>query len=445
VPLAQVIGAPFVPRIELADQPALQQLIAAGSHATVQTRVPRPDGRLLDVHVSISPVVLDGEEYRTLIVTDLSRLTRAERESRSKDEFLAMLGHELRNPLSVLQGAAHVMNLASSAADSARAGAIITRQVRHMSRLVDDLLDVGRAVMGKIVLRTQPVDLAQAVSTYVATFVATHDASARVEVETESGPAWVRGDVARLEQVVGNLLANAVKFTPRGKRIQVAVRTEGSDAVLKVVDEGAGIDRDSLGHVFDPFMQAPRTLDRSQGGLGLGLTLVRRLVELHGGSVQAESEGLGRGSTFTVRLPSVSAPEAREAGGAVAAHEARRILIVDDNADGLAMQHLLLEEHGHYVSDAADGPAALAMLAAAQPDVALIDIGLPGMDGYELARRIRSMPIGERVALVAVTGYGGSEDRRRSLEAGFACHLVKPVAPEELLRVVNELGGARPA
>ena len=299
-PLGQVIAAPIAPYFEPADQAGLADMIAAGNPGKTPTRVHRTDGRILDVHVSVSPVVLDGTEYRTLIVTDLSVLKRVQRESRSKDEFLAMLAHELRNPLSVLEGAAHVISLTTASDEyNERARAIIGRQVRHMSRLVDDLLDVGRVVLGKVALRSQPIDLAQAVRAHVGTFVDTRTDGARVEVDTE--PAWIHGDVARIEQVVGNLLANAVKFTPAGGRIQVTVRAEGSDAVLRIVDEGIGIDPESLAQVFEPFMQAPQTLDRSRGGLGLGLTLVRRLVELHGGRVEASSSGLGRGATFTVR------------------------------------------------------------------------------------------------------------------------------------------------
>jgi PAS domain S-box-containing protein len=445
IPLTQVIGAPIAPYIDAADRPAVASLIGAGAAGKIPTRLLRGDGRVLDVHLSISPVVLDGAEYRTLIVTDLTVLTRVQRENRSKDEFLAMLAHELRNPLSVLEGAAHVISLTSVNDDySQRARAIIGRQVRHMSRLVDDLLDVGRVVTGKVALHTQALDLAEAVRAHVGTFVDTRPDAARVELHTE--PAWVHGDAARIEQIVGNLLTNAVKFTPAGSRIHVSVRAEGADAMLRVADEGTGIDPESLSDIFEPFMQAPQTLDRSQGGLGLGLTLVRRLVELHGGTVEASSAGRGLGATFTVRLP-LTAARARPSTNDAACERGsrRRILIVDDNRDGLAMQQLLLAEHGHEVAEAHDGYEALERLAEVEPELALIDIGLPGMDGYELARRIRATPQGGRVALVAITGYGFPEDIERSHEAGFVRHLVKPVAPDELLRIVDEVSAARPA
>jgi CheY-like chemotaxis protein/nitrogen-specific signal transduction histidine kinase len=403
--------------------------------------------------VTLSSIVLDDVEHRTLILSDISSLARAQRENRSKDEFLAMLAHELRNPLGAIQGAVHALSLMNQTEPMAvRATSIIKRQVVHMARLVDDLLDVGRAVTGKIVLKRAPLNLADAVKTYVsAAASANPNNPARIEFVSE--PVWVSGDPVRLEQIVGNLVTNALKFTRGEGRISVHVGREGDDAVLRVADQGIGIPADMLPKIFDLFVQAHHTIDRSRGGLGIGLTLVRRLAELHGGTVHAASEGDGHGSTFTVRMPTVAAPRAADetvaansnGNGHKRAFESRRVLLVDDNHDSREMYRAVLRAHGHDVCEAPDGERALALFqqrALDRPlDVAFIDIGLPGgMDGYELARRIRSLPMGRDVRLVALTGYGFPEDRQQSKQAGFARHLVKPVEPEALQR---ELSAAR--
>jgi len=267
-------------------------------------------------------------------------------------------------------------------------------------------------------------------------------------VDLVSEPVWVSGDPVRLEQIVGNLVTNALKFTRGEGVISVFVGREVDDAVLRIADQGIGIPTDMLPKIFDLFVQAHHTIDRTRGGLGIGLTLVRRLAELHGGTVHAASEGDGRGSTFTVRLPTVAAPRAaddaaaRSNGNDHRAFESRRVLLVDDNHDSREMYRAVLRAHGHDVCEAPDGERALALLqqrALDCPlDVAFIDIGLPGgMDGYELARRIRSLPMGRDVRLVALTGYGFPEDRQQSKQAGFARHLVKPVEPEALQRELN--------
>ena len=351
----------------------------------------------------------------------------AEAANRSKDEFLAMLGHELRNPLGAIANGARLLDAADEPT-RAHARDVIARQVQHLARMTDDLLDAARAMTGKIVLQRQPLDLAQAASRAVAALRASGRAGEHRFLERVE-PAWVDADPTRIEQVLANLFANAVKYTPPGGLITVSVAREGADAVLRVADEGIGMPSELVGRVFDPFVQGERPLDRSFGGLGIGLTLVRRLAELHGGSAGAASEGPGKGSVFTVRLPAVEAPAARLRGRAAeAAGRSREVLLVEDNRDARETLQRLLEHEGHRVSVAVDGPAALDALRSARPEIALIDIGLPGMDGYELARRIRADVDAERkLVLVAVTGYGMPEDRRRSADAGFDAHLIKPL------------------
>jgi CheY-like chemotaxis protein len=357
-----------------------------------------------------------------------------------------MLAHELRNPLGAIQGAVHALGIIGHPEPMAlRATGIIKRQVVHMARLVDDLLDVGRAVTGKIVLKRRAVNLAETVKASLNTIASGNPNEGRIDLVSE--PVWVYGDAVRLEQIVGNLVSNALKFSTGERTVTVIVGSEGEHAVLKVIDQGVGIPEEMLPKIFDLFVQAHHTIDRSRGGLGIGLTLVRRLAELHNGSITAESAGQGHGSTFTVRLPAVAAPAVD--GDLVAAangnghvprmFESRRVLLVDDNHDSREMYRAVLKSHGHDVCEAADAERALALLANGHMlDVAFIDIGLPGgMDGYELARRIRSHPLGRDVRLVALTGYGFPEDRQQSRMAGFARHLVKPVDPEALQRELS--------
>jgi signal transduction histidine kinase/ActR/RegA family two-component response regulator len=448
-PLEQVFGASIARFLPTAEGDILRAMLEHGS-GRYQTRLMLDGQESTEVQVTLSSIVLDDIEHRTLILSDISSLARAQRENRSKDEFLAMLAHELRNPLGAIQGAVHALSLMNQTEPMAlRATGIIKRQVVHMARLVDDLLDVGRAVTGKIVLKRVPVNLAEVIKTYIGALAAGNpNNQARIDIASE--PVWVSGDPVRLEQIVGNLVTNAIKFTRGEGLISVSVTREGDDAVLRIADQGIGIPADMLPKIFDLFVQAHHTIDRSRGGLGIGLTLVRRLAELHGGLVQAESKGDGHGSTFTVRLPTVAAPKLADGNGATKsngngrshAEEPRRVLLVDDNHDSREMYRAVLRAHGHDVCEAPDGERALALLQQLECDhpldVAFIDIGLPGgMDGYELARRIRSLPMGRDVRLVALTGYGFPEDRLQSRQAGFARHLVKPVEPEALQRELN--------
>jgi signal transduction histidine kinase/ActR/RegA family two-component response regulator len=448
MPLEQVFGASIGKFLPAAEGEIVRAMLDHGS-GRYQTRLVLNGEEATEVQVTLSSIVLDEVEHRTLILSDISSLARAQRENRSKDEFLAMLAHELRNPLGAVQGAVHALSMMNQTEPMAqRATGIIKRQVVHMARLVDDLLDVGRAVTGKIVLKRVPVNLAESVKTSIAA-IASGSPNYRGRIDLVTEPVWVSGDPVRLEQIVGNLVSNALKFTRGDGVVSVFVGCEGDDAVLRVADQGIGIPADMLPKIFDLFVQAHHTIDRTRGGLGIGLTLVRRLAELHGGSAHAASDGDGLVSTFTVRMPTVAAPKEENTADTAAqarshrrVFEARRVLLVDDNHDSREMYRAVLRAQGHDVCEAPDGERALAILQQRpldRPlDIAFIDIGLPGgMDGYELARRIRNLPMGRDVRLVALTGYGFPEDRQQSRQAGFSRHLVKPVDPEALQRELN--------
>jgi signal transduction histidine kinase len=360
---------------------------------------------------------------------------------RAKDEFLAMLSHELRNPLAALTAAAHVVKLARPDSEAAiKARAVIERQTKHMARLVGDLLDISRVAMGKVGLERERLDLNETVRKLLNVWRASGRLE-RHELVVDARPVWVHADRARIEQIVSNLLDNAIKFTPAGRRIIVSLAEEGESAVLRITDEGEGLVPGSAERMFGLFVQGERGLDRAAGGLGVGLALVKRLTELHGGTVSGASPGVGRGATFTVTLPAVQ-PPAPPAQAQPAQHSAsppRRVLIVEDNDDMRQMLHEALAFSGHEVREARDGVTALAAAAELRPDVALIDIGLPDLDGYEVARRLRASPGGRRMGLVALTGYGQPEDQRKAFDAGFDAHLTKPVAPERLKQVMAGL------
>lgn len=370
---------------------------------------------------------------------------------RAKDEFIAMLGHELRNPLSALMSAAEILPFDEDSADPvvARAASVIERQVRHMSRLVDDLLDVSRLTTGKVHMDLSPVHLGEAVQSVLDTFDAA-DRLSEHEIDTEIAPLWVRADRSRIEQITSNLLGNALKYTPVGGRVSVRVHGtggEGGEAVLEVEDTGAGLEPELAPRVFDSFVQGDHSLDRESGGLGLGLTLVKSLVDRHGGTVEAQSEGPGRGARFTVRLPTIEPPAPAPGDSAAPDSEpaqARRILIIEDNDDARETLIIALESLGHEVLSASDGKTGLDLIRDREPDVAVIDIGLPRMDGFEIARRIRTLVSNtgvtrDAVRLVALTGYSQEETRARAEAAGFDRWLTKPVAIKELARIIEEL------
>ncbi|HUG36972.1 MAG TPA: ATP-binding protein, partial [Candidatus Limnocylindrales bacterium] len=362
--------------------------------------------------------------------------------NRSKDEFLAMLSHELRNPLGTITNAVGGIELLATDDTTRNLAGIIGRQTKLLTRLVDDLLDVARVASGKMAIARGPVDLRE-VAAHCLDALTQAGRTREHEVSLAGGPAPVTGDAPRLEQVVANLLDNALKYTPAGGRVTISTSRAGISAILRVTDTGSGIRPATLPHVFDRFTQEPQALDRSRGGLGLGLALVKRLVELHGGTVSAASAGPGRGSEFTVRLP---ARAAAASDGAPATPPApspavrRRVLIVEDNADAREALRLMLVLTGHEVEEAADGPTALEKLAAYRPDVALIDVGLPRLDGYQVARLARQRDETRDLFLVALTGYGQEEDRRRALDAGFDRHLTKPMdfdALNDLMRAAE--------
>ncbi|MEH6436027.1 response regulator [Massilia sp. DD77] len=373
------------------------------------------------------------------LVREMEERRDAERKSHAKDEFLAMLGHELRNPLSAISSASSLIGLPGASSETVgRAKQIIQRQSQHLSRIVDDLLDLSRAMSGKILLARQPTDLAHLVGGCLETFRAT-GRTAGYRISVDLSPGWVDGDPTRLEQIISNLLDNALKYTPSGGSIDIGLARADDDVVLSVRDSGVGIPSELLPHVFDVFVQGAISIDRSQGGLGIGLSLVRRLVELHGGSVSADSGGAGNGSTFVIRLPHTEPvlqgmpQEEQRSGG----EGKPSVLLIEDNEDGREMMATMLAAHGYPVYQAGDGLAGVAAASAHLPDTALVDIGLPGIDGYEVARRLRADPATRGVKLIALTGYGLAEDQRRVFEAGFDLHLVKPVNIDRLLDALS--------
>ena len=383
---------------------------------------------------------------RTAIALDNCRLYgEIQDRDRQKDTFLAMLSHELRNPLGAIAMAVRVLDAVGSPDQRAvRACEVVRRQSAHLARMVDDLLDVARVASGRIGLTLVPLRLDEVIER-VLTDLRVAGRLERHALEVRAMPVLVNGDSTRLEQVVTNLLLNALKYTDPGGRIDVEVAEAEGEAVLRVRDSGIGISADLLPRVFDLFAQGGQTLARAQGGLGIGLTLVRLLVEQQGGRVQAWSDGPGRGSLFTLWLPRLRlAGETAESSGAPdRGVAALRILVVEDNDDARGMLRTLLELNGHEVHEACDGEEGLAQVLRLMPQVAFIDLGLPGADGLAVAAAIRQTGPGERMVLVALTGYGEATDRRKTREAGFDEHLVKPVELERVTEVLARARGSR--
>jgi signal transduction histidine kinase len=361
---------------------------------------------------------------------------------RSRDQFLAMLGHELRNPLAAIRMAVDLAGRHEGVVESlARQHTLIDRQSRHLTRLVDDLLDVARVTCGKINLERAAVD----VSDVIRVVVQAYEHLARVsgvELAHELGDDLVvEGDRVRIEQTFGNVVANALKYTPRGGSVRVEAFRNDTEVTVRVSDTGVGINEETLPLIFDLFTQADHSLDRAQGGMGLGLTLVKGLVQLHGGSVIAESGGAGKGSVFTIRLPRATGSSAApiDAPPSTPAVAGKRVVVVDDSDDLRASVKEWLERAGFEVTTADSGPEAVTQIARVRPDIAFIDIGLPGYDGYEVAKRVRADP-GLAVVLVALTGYGQNDDRQRALESGFDRHMTKPVSGRELVAAAARAG-----
>jgi len=419
------------------------RIVGLANHTVLLTRsgVKRPvedsAAPIRDEDGTVSGAVLvfrDVTEKRRADDTLRAQLDQLAEADRRKDEFLATLAHELRNPLAPIRNALHIMGLnGTSAATLAEVREIMERQVAQMVRLVDDLLDVSRITRGKINLISERVELAAVIASALETSRPLLEASRHdLTVQMSPEPLAVVGDLTRLAQVVSNLLNNSAKYTPEGGHIRLSVEGQDGQAVIRVRDNGMGIPAHVLPKIFDMFTQAERTLDRAQGGLGIGLTLVRRLVEMHGGKVEAHSAGTGQGSEFVVRLP--LAPESQVVNDALkhqskapAQHCPQRVLVVDDNQDSAESLGMLLRLRGNEVRTAYDGLAALEAARAFHPEVVVLDIGLPGMNGYDVARQMRKMPEVQGALLIAQTGWGQEEDRRRSEEVGFDAHLVKPV------------------
>ena len=442
----------FMPSLDLMANttgPAVQQ--AARMQRRLELDAVRGTGERVPIEVSLNEVVVHGRRLFTVIARDISERRRIEAElrdaDRRKDEFLGMLAHELRNPLAAIMNAGEVLDRTAADTRAARLTAVVKRQARALARMVDDLLDVSRVTLGKIRITKEPLLLNELV-TRVAEGAreAVTKAEQTLEVHVDAQPVPLEGDVTRLEQVLSNLLNNAVKFTPPGGRITVTAGREGAEAVVRIRDTGIGIEPGLLSKVFDLFVQAETSLDRSQSGLGIGLALVRQVVGLHGGTVKAFSEGLDKGSEFVVRLPTapvVRPPRHEQVMEPLDGGKRMRILVVDDQpdtADGVA---LLIETFGHQARALYDGVTALAVATAESPDVMFIDIGMPGMTGYDLARQIRLRPALARVRLIALTGYGREEDRARAIEAGFDLHLTKPVTDTTLHSILSDFAPAK--
>jgi two-component system, sensor histidine kinase len=434
-------------RLIKADPQTNSTLVLQTSAAAVQTR-----DKVLALDGGADSYLTEPVEPAELVanVRALLRLYAAEKAlrdaDRRKDRFLATLAHELRNPLAPIRNAIELLDPRHGANDAMRADArqIASRQVEHLGRLVDDLLDVSRISHGKIALQMSTLDLREIVEMAVETSRPFLDAKYQnLTVEIDCEPCHVSGDAIRVAQIISNLLSNAAKYTAEGGDITLRLESDVFEISIRVRDNGIGIAPDELPYVFDLFMQSREAVKRADGGLGIGLALVRELAELHGGSVGAHSDGLGRGSEFVVRLPLAQAPQCAEPcpqacdTGTEAKHARRRVLIADDNVDSASSLLMLLELEGHDVRVAHDGPSALALARSFLPHVAILDIGLPGMDGHALAKALRAEPATARVQLIALTGYGQERDRQAASEAGFDRHLVKPAPLDEILREIR--------
>ena len=446
--IGQNVWELFPDRVNTDVHQVFHQAVADQKPAHFETASVVAEGKWFEVHAYPSPeglsVYLRDITERKCAEAERERLlTKLEEGNRRKDEFLAMLSHELRNPLAPISNALEVMRRSGTDERERRSSReVIGRQVDDLARLIDDLLDASRITSGKVRLELQTMELSGVVSRAIETTRPMTDARKhRLTVSLPAEPVWLEADPTRLAQVFSNLLNNAAKYTQEGGDISIKAEVEGTELVVAVRDTGVGIPADVLPQVFDLFTQADRSLDRAQGGLGIGLTLARSIVQMHGGTVQAFSDGSNKGSEFVVRLPVVTQmaelmDEIRAVDHPPAASR-RRVLVVDDNPDATETMSILLKLSGHEVEIANDGDTALEAAERFKPQVILLDVGLPGMHGYEVAERLRSLPENENVVLVALTGYGQERDRVRAMEAGFDYHFVKPVDFEKLEAVVN--------
>jgi PAS domain S-box-containing protein len=414
----------------------------------------RKDGSVFPMDLAISEFRQGEERHFTGIVRDITDRKSLERElrqrlhesaeaDRQKNEFLAMLGHELRNPLGPMRNALHILKMPAGAAVADRARDVLDRQLQHLIRLVDDLLDVSRIARGKVELLKEVIDLREPMRHACETAQPVIDAHGhQLKLDLPSEPCWVEGDAVRLSQVVSNLLTNAAKYTDHADVILLSLKREGEAATVRVRDGGVGIAAEFLPRIFDLFVQGDRSLARSQGGLGVGLTVVRRLVELHNGKVSASSAGPGKGSEFTVVLPVVQAGSELREGGTQGKSEAgglaRKVLVVDDNVDACESIAMILMAYGYDVRCLYDGLTVLPTAMQWRPDVIILDIGLPGMSGLEVSAQLRQLAQFQSTPLAALTGYGQDEDRWRSQQAGFDVHMTKPVDPQALCQWLSQ-------
>jgi PAS domain S-box-containing protein len=426
-----------------------------GATAAFQGACPTAKGMEKWWDVAVSPIFnAEGKTERILAISrDITAAKRTEalltaqtlelkKADQRKDDFLAMLAHELRNPLAAIANAAVLMTMSDDDAEVGRCKDTIHRQTKHLSRLIDDLLDVSRIHLGKVDVRCDLIDVTPILDSALQTVgPLAAERKHTVDVQLDRGNLWVNADPTRLEQIVVNLLNNAAKYTENGGHIWLSAGHEGSVIAIRVKDSGVGIPPEKLPEMFELFAQADRSSARSEGGLGIGLTVVKRLVELHGGTIRADSAGPGKGSEFVVRLPAAKRPAAKQQSkGPAATVGTTRILVVDDNPDTARSMTRLLRLMGHEVTTAHDGPEAIEAAQAHRPEVILLDIGLPGMDGYEVIKRLRQEAWGQDATIIAVSGYGQEEDRRRTRAVGFDHHLVKPIDFDALKSLLSRRG-----
>ena len=440
-----------IPRDELPMVRALKGEVVDG----IEARIERQDGTSGAVQVSAAPVLKDDGSVELAVATfvdvtaEKAALAAADEAGREKDRFLAMLGHELRNPLAPIVTALDLMRL-HGAGELERERAVIERQARHLVRLVDDLLEVSRSVHGGLRLERAPIELAVVAADAVeAAGPLIEERQQTLTVSVPSAGLVVDADRGRLAQVVTNLLKNASTYTPHGGQVVLSAHADGAHVTLEVADNGTGIGPDLLPRIFDPFIQGPQGLDRRQGGLGLGLAIARQLIASHDGTIEARSEGPERGTTIIVKLPCRPASSPADAAShdpaqPTARSIGRRVLLVEDNPDAAMLLASALTLAGHDVRTAGDGPSALTLVGSYVPDIALLDVGLPVMDGYELAGQLRRLPGLEKTPLVALTGYARGGDRERALASGFNEHVAKPVPLRDLLDLVDRLSSAGP-
>ena len=450
--LAAVFGRRFVAAVQNASAAAIA--LGQGQTPKVMTDTSIVEVNVLNQSLAHAGKLLEKEslarqvaeaERERLLVVEHQAFVAIQKENTAKDHFLAMLGHELRNPLAAISGAVDVLALASKkdkkdkgTNDSNHHLEIIKRQNHHLIHIIDDLLDMSRLMAGKIILNPQPVNLAECLQRCVDGLKAAQRVKGHsINISAES--VWINADPVRIEQILINLIGNALKFSPLGSVINVDLQQTRSLAVLHVQDQGTGMTPELISQVFEPFVQGPAPVSGDHGGLGVGLALVKQLVELHGGTVTVASAGLNQGSTFTCQFPAVPAPlnEPEMTHAHLIAPQTRTLLYVEDNADVRSVMSEMLRLSGYEVIEAVNGADALAAVTTQQPDAVLLDIGLPDMSGYEVARQIRLMPSKCDIPIIALTGFGQSRDKAAAAQVGFSAHLVKPVDPEELIRTVE--------